>query len=796
MSALLFWVASAIIAPTYAVPVVKPNAAQGTVERYEYWLYPPGIAPGGRQRWGVITAPSQEEAKQELERRQQSQRKWWTWVGARNDSGDEPFTYDNFMGPIEVKPGGPRIANGISTSNVWIVSLEEISARRRAAAELADLRMQLEAAKDQLDALFPLGTNTRGAADLRGRALFMAAPLAESMAKVREAEAVLQASSGYTLADLMFELDEVGVKLRRLVPNATPNEEAAPTNPTSSVPTTTPTQTATEPAATTSTQTSSGGATVLVPILPPGTKPVNPPGQGNAPITLQPTGGSGAKPTTVTPPVSAGSEATKQVIAELNRRLGAPAPGKANDDQLAAYTFDREGVTARRQVYLNGKFTPAPPERYAFGGMTDPKQLFLYEGGGRKAIAYGDTDITKYKFTPFVFLPAGTTPEQANQALEMVRHLISPDTVEPSPDIVGFMPSAPTEADANAKMDAVLANVRPPHPLVGADFVPSVLPEWLRNELLGRVAFVTDSKTLSTKYSEKLAEGGQVLDDQQRSVTLEQLAVMITGEQWRTGAPDRSAWTVTAYEERAGAVNVTLQSSFVGQSAAQASDRAVHGAKIQESWSVTGEGPVLNKVRVLRAGTVYRQRPTTAADYATRHVEEAARLRADNRPQAAVAEYEQALRLNPESAMTWSDYAFTLYGLGQNMESLASYRLARDLDPKNAIIISNYSTVLRQIGDLPTAVAAGKQAVEADPNFAVAHEVLALALFETKDYKGSVEQYAEAVKIDPNNARLRANYASALYRAGMKKEALAEAKTSFDAGFRGHWVFDELKIRA
>lgn len=789
MSALLFWVASALVAPTYVSPTLKPNAAQGSVERYEYYLYPPGIAPGGRQRWGVITAPSQEEAKQELERRQQSQRKWWTWVGARSDNGDEPFTYDNFMGPIEVKPGGPRIANGITTANVWIVSLEEIAARRRATAELADLRLQLEAAKDQLDALFPVGTNTRGAADLRGRALFMAGPLAESMAKVREAEAVLQASSGYTLADLMYEIDEVGVKLRRLVPNASPAEEAP------KAPTTTTEPVTTTPATTTpQTTTSSGGATVLVPILPPGTKPPTPAGQGNAPTQiLRPGGGTGG---TTTAPVTAGSEATKQVIAELNRRLGAPAPGKANDDQLAAYVFDREGVTARRQVYTGGRFAPAPPERYAFAGMTDPKQLFLYEGGGRKAVAYGDPDIAKFKFTPFVFLPAGTTPEQANQVLEMVRHLISPETVEASPDIVGFMPSAPSEQDANAKMDAVLANVRPPRPLVGADFVPSVLPEWLRNELLGRVAFVTDSKTLSTKYSEKLAEGAQVLDDQQRSVSLEQVSVMITGEQWRTGAPDRSAWTVTAYEEKAGAVIVTLQASYVGQSAAQANDRAVHGAKIQESWAVTGEGPVLNKVRVLRAGTVYRQRPTTAATYAIRHSEEAARLRADNRPQAAIAEYEQSIRLNPESAMIWSDYAYTLYGVGQNLESLASYRLARDLDPKNAIIIANYSAVLRQVGDLPTAIAAGKQAVEADPATVWPREALALAMFEAKDYKGSVEQYAEAVKIEPTNARLRANYASALYRAGLKKEALVEAKTSYDAGFRGHWVFDELKIRA
>lgn len=780
MSALLFWVASAIVAPINASPTLKPNAAQGTVERYEYWLYPPGIAPGGRQRWGVITSPSQEEAKQELERRQQSQRKWWTWVGARSDTGDEPFTYDNFMGPIEVKPGGIRIANGITTANVWIVSLEEIAARRRAAAELAELRTQLEVAKDQLDALFPIGTNTRGAADLRGRTLFMAAPLAETMAKVREAEAVMQAASGYTLADLMFELDEVGIRLRRLVPSASPAES---TTPPASDPAPTAPTTVTPP-------TTSGGATVLEPVLPPGTKPATPPGQGNPAQTLIPGGGGG----NASPLSTAGSEATKQVVAELNRRLGTPAAGKANDDQLAAYLFDREGVTVRRQVYSGGRFVPAPPERIAFAAMNDPKQLFLYKGD-RTSVAYGDTDITKFKFKPIIFLPVGTTPEQATQILEMVRHLISPETVEASPAVIGFMPSAPTEQEANAKMDAILANARPPRPIQGADFVPSVLPEWLRNELLGRVAFVSDAKSLATKYSEKLAEGGQVLDDQQRSVSLEQLSIAITGEQWRSGAADRSAWTVTSYEEKAGAVLVTLQASYVGPSAAQANDRAVHGAKIQESWAVTPQGAVLNKLRLLRAGTVYRPRPTTASTFATRHADEAARLLADGRPQAAITEFEHSLRLNPESAMTWSQYGYTLYNVGQNLESLASYRLARDLDPKNAIIIANYSAVLRQIGDLPTAVAAGKQAVEADPAMTWPREALALALFEAKDYAGSVEQYAEAVKIEPTNARLRANYASALFRAGLKKEAQVEAKASYDAGFRGHWIFDELKIR-
>ncbi len=247
--------------------------------------------------------------------------------------------------------------------------------------------------------------------------------------------------------------------------------------------------------------------------------------------------------------------------------------------------------------------------------------------------------------------------------------------------------------------------------------------------------------------------------------------------------------------ERAGAVLVTLQASYIGRSATQSTDRAVHGAKIQESWAVTANGPVLNRVRVLRAGTVYRPVPPSPATFATRHAEEATRLVADGRPQAALSSFESSLRINPENGFLWSQYAYTLFNLGKNQEALGSYRLARDLDPKNAIVIANYSAVLRSVGDLPTAIAAGKQAVEADPASIWTRETLALALFAFGDYKGSVEQYVEAVKIAPEDARLRANYASALFRAGMKKEAKVEAQAAYAAGFRGHWVFAALGIK-
>jgi tetratricopeptide (TPR) repeat protein len=765
-------VTSALLGPAPAVASVAPT--QDAVQRVEYWLYPPGIAPGGRQRWGVIAAPTLEEARTHLESRQASQQRWRTWVGARNDSNDDPFGYANYMGPVEVKRGAARIPNGITTNNVWIVSLEEVAVRRRAARELADLRVKLERAKEELDTLLPIGKDSRSAADLRGRAIYMAAPLASTMAQVREAEAVLQAAHGYTLADLMFEIDQVNTQLRVLLPTVQPAPVAVPTTATMTSTTTAPKSIVPD----------SSGATVLAP-------PSDQQPAGQSPTVLVP-GGATAGSSPSTRNVAGGP--TSRVIYELNRRFGSPFPGRTGDDTLFAYQFDREGFTSRTQTFNGARFLPAPPERIAFAAIGDPEQLFLYKAE-RMSVAYGDSDTSKFQFRPIVMLPTGTTEAQANEALELMRHLVAPDRVPANFSATASAPvvsNVPSEAEANARMDEALSTLQAPNPVTAQELVPSVLPDWLREHLIARSTY--DSGTLAGYYSEHLAQGALVLDQEGRSASLERIAGIICGDEHRAGEIDRALWTVTAYEERNGSIELTLQASYVGASAASMQDRSVHGVKLKESWTSAPTGVSLNRIVVLRPGTIYRPVPPTPDQFAERHFEEANRLFRDGRPNAALAEYEATLRLHPENPEYWSQYAIAQYQLGQNPDALASYRLARDLAPQNGTIIANYSAVLRSIGDFSTAIAAGKQGTEVDPTGVWPREAYALALFEAQDFAAAAEQYAEAVKLAPKDARIRANYASALLRNKQRDLALAEAKAAYDAGFRSHWVFQELKI--
>lgn len=782
---------------------VRPGAAAvpsfQSIDRWEYWLFGPGVSTETGQKWGVVTAPTQEMAQQELTIRQESQRKWIEWVGLKDVPAKDPYSFLNVTGPVAIRSGVFRVPAGITTTNVWIVGLEEVNYRKQITREVAAIRARLEAAKVVQDSLFPIGTNTVVAADLRGKTLYAASLLVQTMAKLREVEAVLQTARGNTLADLSFEVDNLRTRLTQIatqdpIPGATQvaspvTETAAPVSSPVQTPVVAPKEPMKDPA----------GATVLVPsgspapvptavvptVVPTAPKPVQ------AATTLVPGGAAPTAPSAAPAKTDGGYLA----IAELNQRLATPSPSKKKDSTVTAYSFDREGITVRRQVYTGQGLVPQVPERIAFATISDPSKLFVLTADSVQ-VAYGNSDPKKNQFRSILALPVGTTPDQAQRVVALLKKAISPET-EPdtsAPAASGSGVAAVTPEQADAKYSAALSGIPIPAMTSGNDFLPNSLPEWVKVELLGRNAVEMTSKVLAGRYSGKLAEKAQVLDEAGQPTSLALLADAITGEPYRLGSPDRVLWTITSFEDRAGTITMTLQASYVGKSSASSTSRAVHGAKILEVWNAAADGPTIRTVKLIRGGTVLRPVPASPLDLAAGHFESGSTQLADGRPSAALSSLEAALRITPDNPTFWSQYGLALYRVGQNRESLGSYRLARDLDPKNALIVANYSGVLRALGDYPTAITAGKQAVELDGESTWTHEAYALALYAAKDYKSAATEYATAVEKDPKSPRLRANYASALLRSGKKKEAKVQAQQAFNEGFREHWVFAQLGI--
>src|SRR5438477_652277 len=84
---------------------------------------------------------------------------------------------------------------------------------------------------------------------------------------------------------------------------------------------------------------------------------------------------------------------------------------------------------------------------------------------------------------------------------------------------------------------------------------------------------------------------------------------------------------------------------------------------------------------------------------------------AHKRPEDALAAYEQALRLDPNSAFAYLGKGVALHDLKRPEEALAAYEQALRLDPNNAIAYYNKGVALGELKRNEEALAAYEQAL-------------------------------------------------------------------------------------
>jgi protein O-mannosyl-transferase len=140
-------------------------------------------------------------------------------------------------------------------------------------------------------------------------------------------------------------------------------------------------------------------------------------------------------------------------------------------------------------------------------------------------------------------------------------------------------------------------------------------------------------------------------------------------------------------------------------------------------------------------------------------------LAARGRDDAAIAEYQEALRINPDYDHARSNLAQALIGRDQRALSLhpddakAHYRLGRSLV---------------DLGRVPEAIDHYQRAVQLEPGDASVRIELGGALVEAGRLDEAVESYQQGVRLAPDDARAHFNLASALARLDRLPEAIAQ----------------------
>jgi tetratricopeptide (TPR) repeat protein len=132
--------------------------------------------------------------------------------------------------------------------------------------------------------------------------------------------------------------------------------------------------------------------------------------------------------------------------------------------------------------------------------------------------------------------------------------------------------------------------------------------------------------------------------------------------------------------------------------------------------------------------------------------------RAYSRPDAdldgAIADYTEAIRLDPGNALAFNNRGSARNQKGDLDGAIADCNEALRLDPQLALALINRGTARMYKGDLDGAIADCNEAIRLDPKNALAYGNRGLPRRRKGDLDGAIADYTEAIRLDPGNARV------------------------------------------
>jgi len=139
----------------------------------------------------------------------------------------------------------------------------------------------------------------------------------------------------------------------------------------------------------------------------------------------------------------------------------------------------------------------------------------------------------------------------------------------------------------------------------------------------------------------------------------------------------------------------------------------------------------------------------------------------------AIAQYREALRINPAYAGAHNNLGVALIRVGRAEEGIEQYYEALQIDPTSANARTNLGAALIQQGKIKEAIAQYHEALRINPAYSDAHFNLGVALIRAGRTKEGIEHYYEALQFNPGSSEAHNNLGAALLDQGNPKEAIA-----------------------
>jgi tetratricopeptide (TPR) repeat protein len=140
----------------------------------------------------------------------------------------------------------------------------------------------------------------------------------------------------------------------------------------------------------------------------------------------------------------------------------------------------------------------------------------------------------------------------------------------------------------------------------------------------------------------------------------------------------------------------------------------------------------------------------------------------------AIADYTQALRLDPNDANAyyWRGYVYS--NKGDYDLAIADYTQSLRLDPNDASVYYWRGSAYRNKEDYDQAIADYTQAIRIDPNYASAYYWRGSAYYSKRDYDRAIADYTQTLRLNPNDASAYNRRGNAYYSKRDYDRAIAD----------------------
>lgn len=170
----------------------------------------------------------------------------------------------------------------------------------------------------------------------------------------------------------------------------------------------------------------------------------------------------------------------------------------------------------------------------------------------------------------------------------------------------------------------------------------------------------------------------------------------------------------------------------------------------------------------------------SVADRAAEALTNAQSLRSRGEIDAALAEFERAIELNPELTTAYLGAGELYQARQDHVGAERAFGSAARLDPRSFDAQYGHGLSLQLLGRLRDAIEAYRRAIEIRPDDFSTNLNLGTAYYQLGATPDAVERFRHASMIDPDSAPARVNLAAALRDTGRYDEAIEEYQQAAD----------------